>query len=228
MNLIIIKYSLLIGAVLTCTAVVAGPLTPLALFSDPGKGEIAADSVYQFGSDVFYKEIEKPGNEYLQTSVEGYSHTLVSTKEMDERYQEQWDAGVARFHSGYRNCSGAVLDLAGVPEIKGLKEKANVCTKFRSSREEMEQSLAYFENAKASATPGSSWGFSIGMLIPRVRQMIGEAQDAEIACMNAVIADENNDPDGFASGLKDASSRTREIRRIYAELGVISNDFSQV
>ncbi len=53
MNLIVIKYCLLIGAILASTSVVAGPLNPQHLFSDPEDAEITADAIYQFGSDVY-------------------------------------------------------------------------------------------------------------------------------------------------------------------------------
>jgi hypothetical protein len=225
MNLIVIKYCLLIGAILASTSVVAGPLNPQHLFSDPEDAEITADAIYQFGSDVFYKEIDKPGNEYMQTSVEGYSRALLPTEEMEEKFQERWSKGVSLFLSGYHGCTGAFYELAGVPEMTDRKEKAAVCMKFRTSREEIKQSLEYFAAAKARATPGSSHGFSIGMVIPRIEQISSEAEDAEISCMQAVLGDRENNPVAFSRYLKETDDHVREMRRIFPELRVMSDDF---
>jgi hypothetical protein len=226
MNLVVIKYLLLIGAVLTSTAIVAGPLNPQNLVNTPQQeGELAADSIYQFGTEVFYKEIDKPGNEYMKSSVEGYSQALLPTDEMEATFRERWATGVSRFLAGYRGCSEAALELAGVPEMAGAKEKAAVCTKIRSSREEMIRGAEYLAAAKASATPGSSQGFTIGMVLPRVQQITSSAQDAEIACMQAVLADRQGDAEGFSRYLKETNTHVREMRRIFPELGVISNDF---
>lgn len=225
MNLVVIKYCLLIGAVLASTAVVAGPLNPQKMFNDPADGELAADSIYQFGSDAFYKEVDKPGNEYMKTSVEGYSRALIPTDEMEKKFEGRWREGVSLFLSGYKGCNAAFYELAGVPEMTETKEKVAVCTKIRTSREEMQQSLDSFTAAKGSATPGSSQGFSIGMVIPRINQISSEAEDAEIACMQAVLADRNNDAGGFSKSVKTAGSHIREMQRIFPELGVVSNDF---
>ena len=67
----------------------------------------------------------------------------------------------------------------------------------------------------------SSWW----MVIPRINQMNSEAEDAEIACMQAVLADRNNDSKAFSTNLKSADSHIHEMRRIFPELGVVSNDF---
>ena len=225
MNLVVIKYCLLIGAILASTAVVAVPLNPQKIFKDPANGDMAADSIYQFGSDVFYKEVDKPGNDYMQSSVEGYSRALLPTDEMGEKFQGRWIKGVGLFLSGYNGCNEAFFELAGVPEMSDPRGKVAVCTKFRTSREKMQQSLDYFQAAKGSATPGSSQGFTIGMVIPRINQINSEAEDGEIACMQAVLADRNNDHVGFLTNLKSAGSHLREMRRIFPELGVVSNDF---
>jgi hypothetical protein len=225
MNLVVIKYCLLIGAILASSAVVAGPLNPQKLFDSPKDGELAADSIYQFGSDAFYKEVDKPGNEYMRAGVEGYSHALLPTEEMGEKFEERWSTGVGLFLSGYNGCNEAFYELAGVPAMTDTKEKAAVCTKFRTSRGEMQQSLDYFTAAKGSATPGSSQGFTIGMVIPRINQISSEAEDAEIACMQAVLADRKNDSGEFSANLKSANNHIREMRRIFPELGVVSSDF---
>jgi hypothetical protein len=227
MNLVVVKYCLLIGAILASTAVVTVPLNPQNLFSDPKTGELAADSIYQFGSDAFYKEINTSGNEYMKTSTEGYSHALIPTDEMEDTYQERWSAGVALFKSGYQGCSGAVFSLAAVPQMTTRDEKTAVCTNMRASRDEMVRSLDYFAAAKASATPGSSQGFMIGMVIPRIGQINADAEDAEIACMQAVLADRNNDPEGFVRNLKSVDRSVREMRRVYPELVVVNNDFNE-
>jgi len=225
MNFVIIKYCLLIGAILSSTAVVAGPLNPQKMFSDPQQGELAADSIYQFGSDVFYKEVNKPGNEYMKTSVEGYSRALIPSDAMEENFQNQSDKGVRLFLSGYRGCTESYLELAGVPQMTDNKEKSAVCTKLRTSRNEMVQSLDYFSAAKASATPGSSQGFFIGMAIPRIEQIESKAEDAEISCMKAVIADRENNPEAFSKYFKETDSNIREMKRIFPELAVVSDDF---
>jgi len=227
MNLVVIKYCMLISAVLFTTAVVAGPLDPQTMFSNPGNGELAADSIYQFGSDVFYKEIDKSGDKYMQSSVEGYSRALIPTDEMEKKFESRWSTGVGLFLSGYKGCNEALFQLAGVPEMTDTKEKVAICTKFRTSREEMLQSLDYFKSAKASATPGSSQGFTIGMIIPRIEQISSEAGDAEISCMQAVLADRNNNRDEFSMNLKAANRHIREMRRIFPEIEVMSDDFKQ-
>jgi hypothetical protein len=225
MNLIVIKYCLLIGAILASTAVVAGPLNPQAIISDPGDTKLAADSIYLFGSDVFYKEINKTGNEYMQSSVEGYSKALIPTDEMEERFQQRWSKGVNLFLSGYAGSIGAFYELAGVPVMASMKEKTAVCTKFRTSREEMLQSLDYFSAARSSATPGSMQGFTVGMSIPRIESISSEAEDAEIACMQAVLADRDNNPTAFSRYLKETDSHIHEMKRIFPELAVVSDDF---
>jgi hypothetical protein len=105
------------------------------------------------------------------------------------------------------------------------KEKTAVCTKLRTSRHEMVQSLDYFSAAKASATPGSSQGFFIGMIIPRIEQIESKAEDAEISCMQAVLADRENNPEAFSKYFKETDSHIREMKRIFPELAVISDDF---
>lgn len=226
MNLIAIKYCLLIGALLASTAVVAGPLNPQAVFDDSEDVKVTADSIYQFGSDVFYKEINKTGNEYMQNSVEGYSGALIPTEEMEQKFSDRWSKGVCLFLSGYRGSNEAFFELAGVPDMISTKEKTAVCTKFRSSREEMLQSLDYLAAAKSSATPGSTQGFTVGMAIPRIESIHSEAKEAEIACMQAVLADRENNPAAFSRYLKEAHNHIREMKRIFPELSVVSDDFS--
>jgi hypothetical protein len=225
MNLIIIKYGLLIGAILASTAVVSGPLNPQKLFTDPENGNITADSIYQFGSDVFYKELDKPGNEYMKSSVAGYSQSLISSKEMDDAFQEHWTAGITAFGSGYSDCTAAFYELVGVPELPTAQQKAAVCKKFSLADTEFQQSLAYFTAAKGSAAPGSAQGFTIGMVIPRIEAIRKECQDAEISCRMAVLADTSQDPAGFSANVKDSQGHIREIQRIYPELKGLSNDF---
>jgi hypothetical protein len=226
MNLLIIKYGLLIGAILASTAVVAGPLNPQKLFSNPDNAQVTADSIYQFGSDVFYKEINKSGNEYLQNGVSGYSQSLIPTTDMDNTFQERWAAGVTIFKSGYSDSITAFYELIGVQDLSTAQQKVAVCTQFSQADTEFQQSLEYFTLAKASATPGSAQGFTIGMVIPRIETIRKENQDAESVCKMAVLADTGNNPAGFSTNLKEAQDHIREIQRIYPELKGLSNDFT--
>jgi hypothetical protein len=225
MNLIIIKYGLLIGAILASAAVVTGPMNPQKLFSDPENGQVAADSIYQFGSDVFYKELDKPGNEYMKTSVAGYSQSLLPTEEMQNTFQERWTRGITLFGEGYSDCTTAFYELLGVPELPTAQQKAEVCKKFSRADTEFGQSLAYFAAAKASATPGSAQGFTIGMVIPRVEQIRYEGQEAETSCRLAVLADTSEDPTGFSVNVKDTQTHIKEMQSIYPEMKAVSNDF---
>jgi hypothetical protein len=226
MNLLILKYGLLIGAILASTAVVAGPLNPQKLFSNPDNAQVTADSIYQFGSDVFYKEINKSGNEYLQNGVSGYSQSLMPTADMDNTFQERWAAGVTIFESGYSDSTTAFYELIGVHDLTTAQQKVAVCKKFSQADTEFQQSLEYFTLAKASATPGSAQGFTIGMVIPRIETIRMENQDAESVCKMAVLANTGNDPAGFSTNLKEAQDHIREIQRIYPELKGLSNDFT--
>ena len=81
MNLFILKYFLLIGGILASTALVAGPLNPQTILSNSSSnGNLSADSVYQFGSEVFYKELDKPGNEYLKSGVSRILYKLCADR----------------------------------------------------------------------------------------------------------------------------------------------------
>ena len=102
MNLFVLKYILLIGGILTSTALVARPINPQTIMANSSADNgISADSIYQFGSDVFYKELDEPGNEYLKAGVSGYATNLVQTDNQVEQYDNQWAQGVAAFKSGY-------------------------------------------------------------------------------------------------------------------------------
>ncbi|MGA2917224.1 hypothetical protein [Methanoregula sp.] len=226
MNLIIIKYGLLIGAILASTAVVTGPLNPQKLFTDPENAQLTADSVYQFGSDVFYKELDKPGNEYMKSSVSGYSQSLIATNDMDNTFQEQWNRGVTAFESGYSDSTTAFYELLDAHDLPTAQQKVAVCRQFSLADTEFEQSLEYFAAAKASATPGSAQGFTIGMVIPRIEAIREECQNAEISCKMAVLADTSQDPAGFSANVKDTQGHIKEIQRIYPELKGLSSDFS--
>ena len=110
MNLIILKYGILIGALLATTLYVSPALNPLAASSgDQNSSEIDAQSIFAFGSQVFYKEVSKPGNEYMQTSVQGYSQNLVPTDADNQAYASSWQAGVADFVAGYNQCTFCAL-----------------------------------------------------------------------------------------------------------------------
>jgi|SRR5208337_368998 len=226
MNLLIIKYSLLIGAILASTAVVAGPLNPQKLFADPDNAQLTADSFYQFGSDTFYKELDKPGNEYMKSSVSGYSQSLIGTTDMENTFQDRWTAAITVFESGYSDSTTAFYALIGVHELQTAQQKVAVCEQFSKADTEFQQSITYFSAAKASATPGSAQGFNIGMVIPQVEAIQQENQGAEVSCRMAVLADTGNDPAGFLVDVKDTQVHIKEMQRIYEELKVLSSDFS--
>jgi ferritin-like metal-binding protein YciE len=63
------------------------------------------------------------------------------------------------------------------------------------------------------------------MTIPRIEQINSEAEDAKIACIQAVLADRENNPAAFSQHLRETDSHIREMRRIFPELGVVSDDF---
>jgi hypothetical protein len=44
--------------------------------------------------------------------------------------------------------------------------------------------------------------------------------------MQAVLADRENNPAAFSRYLKETDSHIREMRRIFPELGVVSDDFN--
>ena len=228
MNLFVIKYALLIGAVLTSTALVAGPLNPQQLFSSDsstGSGQITADAIYQFGSDTLYKEIDQPGNEYMKANLQGYSKELVPTEQIAKDFREKWSGAVSQYATGYQGSVDAFIEMAGISQMKEADEKKTVCDKFRRAKEDLRSSEQSFLAAKASSTAGSSDGFTIGMVIPRVDRISSDAEDAEMACMKSVVADRNGDSEGFHQGLMDAKQSLADMRRLNAELKVLSDDF---
>ena len=228
MNLFIIKYALLIGAVLSSTALVAGPLNPLEMFSSDSttnSTQITADAIYQFGSDTLYKEIEKPGNEYMKANLEGYSKELVPTEQLVTDFETRWAGAVSLYRIGFSECMDAFIQMPGISQETSPDEKKAVCNRFRKAKEDLRLSREYFLAAKASSTAGSSDGFTIGMVIPRVERVSSDAEDAEIACMKSVLADRNGDREGFRQNLNDARQSIGEIKRLNAELKVLSDDF---
>jgi hypothetical protein len=229
MNLFIVKYCILIGAVLTSSMLVAGPLNPQTMFSSESttdSGAITADAIYQFGSDTFYKELDKPGNEYMKANMEGYSKELIPTDTQEETFAARWEKGVALFMTGYQECTDTYFLMATIPEMDGIDKKQAVCRDFRQAKDDLKMSEQYFRQAKASSSAGSASGFTIGMVIPRVDQIATDAEDSEIACMKAVLADRDNNPAGFRQGLDEAGRNIRDIRLQYAELKVLSEDFT--
>ena len=198
MNLFILKYCLLIGAILTSTALVAGPLNPLTIMPpSQDNGNLSADAVYQFGSDVFYKELDKPGNEYLKNGVAGYSQNFVTTDSQEQHYDDQWSHGVAAFKSGYSGTIDAYLELAAVPQMNTPQEKNTVCEKFGQANEELKNAIGNFTSAKASSTASSEHGFTIGMVLERAGPIQLNAEDAQISCMKAVLADREGNSGAF-------------------------------
>jgi hypothetical protein len=225
MNVFILKYCILIGAILTTAAVFGADLSSQSYQADNGTAEIDAQSIFAFGSQVFYREVEKPGNEYMQTSVEGYSPNLVTMDSEKAAYASAWQGGVSLFLSGYTKSTGALMDLAMVPTLKTNEEKMAVCGKFLDGEEEMNQSRSYFFAAKASASPATPSGFTIAMVLERVDQIIASSDAADASCMKAVLADHEHKPDEFSRDLRDAEASVKEMKRVYPELRVLSSDF---
>jgi hypothetical protein len=228
MNLFIIKYALLIGAVLSSTALVAGPLNPLEMFSSDSTTnttQITADAIYQFGSDTLYKELDKPGNEYMKANLEGYSKELVPTEQLAKNFETRWAGAVTLYKTGYEECMDAFIQMPGISQMNSPDEKKAVCDRFRKAKEDLRMSGQYFLAAKASSTAGSSAGFTIGMVIPRVDGISSDAEDAEIACLKSVLADRNGDGEQFRQNLDGARQSIGEMKRLNAELKVLSDDF---
>jgi len=226
MKLLALKYCILIGAILTSAGLVAGPLGPEKIVTTTAEGEqVSADLIYQFGSDAFYKEVSKPGNEYMQSSLEGYSRDLVVSDTQNRVFQNQWDLGITAFKSGYHGCTEAFFQLAMVPEMRSNAEKTAVCTKFRIAHENLLKSQDYFTSAKSSTAPTVSTGFTIGLVLPKIDQIARSGQNAEISCMKAILADRDNDSRAFQNELEATGQAVHEMKRVYAELKVLSNDF---
>jgi hypothetical protein len=230
MNFFVLKYCLLIGAILTSTAVVAGPLNPQKIFSNSSSsledsGQISADSLYQFGSSVFYKEIAKPGNEYLNNSVAGYSQNLIQTNDEEQQYSDLWPQGVAVFKAGYQDTTDAYFQLAAVPDMQSTTQQNEVCDKFQLASEEIQESESIFTSAKGSSSLSSANGFTIGMVLARVDPIRQQSENAQQSCMKAVLADQNGDSKGFLTNFQDVETDVKEMNRIYPELKVLSNDF---
>jgi hypothetical protein len=227
MNLIILKYGILIGALLTTTAFVSGTFNNTsAVQGEQNSSGIDTQSVFSFGSQVFYKEVSQPGNDYMQGSVQGYSQDLVPNDTENQAYASSWQAGVAEFESGYNQCILALSDLSSVPGMKTDQEKMAVCQKFSEGENEMNEAKNDFLSAKGSTSPAVYSGFTIAMALEKVDEIIQSSDDADTACMNAVLADHNNDMEGFIENRKDAQSAVKEMQRVYPELKAISIDFT--
>jgi hypothetical protein len=227
MNLIILKYGILIGALLTTTAFVSGTFNNTsAVQGEQNSSGIDAQSVFAFGSQVFYKDVSQPGNEYMQGSVQGYSQDLVPNDTENQAYASSWQAGVSEFVSGYNRCTGALFDLASVPSMQTNQEKMAVCQEFLDGENEMTRARNDFLSAKSSTSPAVDSGFTIAMVLERVDEIIQSSDDADQACMNAVLADHNHDSAGFSANLKDTQNAVQEMKRVYPELGVLSPDFT--
>jgi hypothetical protein len=207
---------------------VAGPLNPQKLFSEPAatdSGGITADAIYQFGSDTLYKELDKPGNEYMKANMEGYSRELVPTDRQQQTFESRWADAIVLYGNGYQGSTGALLEMVTIPQVQDAAGKKAACDHFRLAKEDLTSSVSYFTAAKASSSAGSASGFTIGMVIPRVSRISADAEDAEIACMKAVLADRNGDEKGFQQNLDDTKTSLAEMKRLNAELKVLSDDF---
>lgn len=211
---------------LTTTAFVGADLHTSSSSAAGTTNGLDAQSIFAFGSQIFYKEAAQPGNEYVQAGVSGYSHDLVSTSTEDQTYATAWQAGVSTFISGYTKSTEALLDLLTVPTLKTNAEKMAACDKFSSGEEEINQSESYFLAAKASASPATASGFTIAMVLERVDEILASSDAADQSCMKAVLADHNHNPEEFSRNLKDVENSVQEMRRIYPELQVLSNDFT--
>ena len=134
--------------------------------------------------------------------------------------------GVSAFKSGYNGCLDAYYELPGVPSMTSLKEKTAVCDQFKLANDDIKKSIDYFTSAKASSTASSAQGFEIGMVLVRVEPMQQNAEDAEIGCMKAVLANQAGDNNGFITNLRAVGADINEMKRVYPELGVMSSDFN--
>ena len=230
MNLFILKYCLLIGGILASTALVAGPLNPQVIFSSQQGGEdtgnVSADAIYQFGSDVFYREINKPGNEYLKAGVSGYATNFVPTDAQAQQYSDQWVQGVSAFKDGYNGCIDAYFTLPEIPALTTIQEKTAICDNFKLSNEKLAKAIDYFTLAKSSSTASSAHGFEVGMVLERAGPIQQDAEDAEIGCMKAVLADQAGNASEFENELRATGADIADMKRIYPELGVLSSDFN--
>ena len=227
MNFFVLKYMILLAAILGSTVVISGPLNPDTVLAAPGtnNGSFSANSIYQFGSDVFYRELDKPGNEYMKAGVEGYSHNLVPSDSDEVQFDTNWNEGVATFKSGYNTCMDAYLHLAAVPTMSGPTEKNAVWEQFHSGTESIAQSKDYFDAAKSYSSATTASGFTVGMVQPDIDQIQQDAEDAEISAMRAILSDRDHDQDGFSSNLKDTGTAISDMKRLYPELKALSDDF---
>ena len=60
-------------------------------------------------------------------------------------------------------------------------------------------------------------GFTIGMVLERVDEILASSDAADQSCMTAVLANENHNPDEFSRNLKDTENAVQEMRRIYPD-----------
>ncbi len=226
MNLFLLKNIILIAGILGTTAVVSGPVHDAITGGTGGSmGNISADSIYQFGSGLFYKEISKPGNEYMCSSVEGYSTNLIQGDQSTANFNADWQEGVSVFKTGYAECTDAYIMLSEVPTIQDPSGKNAAWEKMRAGREDIAKADQILVEAKTFASPGSSLGFTIGMVLPRIDEIETSAEDAELASIQATIADRSHDEAGFETHLKEAGAAIDEMKRVYPELQVLSSDF---
>jgi len=223
MNLFLLKNVILIAGILGTTAIAAGPVETMVTGAS---GEnISADSVYRFGSGLFFKEIAKPGNEYMQSSVEGYSQSLIQDDRETASFQEEWQQAVSTFRAGFAECNDGYLMLTTIPDISDQKGKNAPWEMIRAGREDIARSADSFRAAKSHASAGSSLGFTIGMVLPRVDEIETSAKDAELAGIKATLADRDHNTTAFEDHLGEAGAAIREMKRIYPELKVLSKDF---
>jgi len=225
MNLFLLKYMIMIAGILGTTAMVAGPVQNIVVGQGMTGDNVSADAVYQFGSGLFYKEVAKPGNEYMRSSVEGYSENLIQGDNDTASFSARWQEGVGVFKTGYAECSDAYLQLTEVPMIRDQAGKNAAWEKMHAGKDDIARSADLFTAAKSYASPGSSIGFTIGMVLPRIGEIETDAEDAELASMEATLADRDHNATGFDEHLREVGAAIGDMKRIYPELKVLSDDF---
>ena len=97
---------------------------------------------------------------------------------------------------------------------------------FKLSDEKLVKAIDYFTLAKSSSTASSAHGFEIGMILERAGPIQQDAEDAEIGCMKAVLADQAGNSSEFENELHATGADISDMKRIYPELGVLSSDFN--
>lgn len=168
-------------------------------------------------SGVFNEQIKAPGNEFLNSSVQGYSTNLIQTNNDTANFDTLWQEGVTTFKNGYNECNDAYLMLSAVPAIQDSAGKNAAWETMHTGRIDIVKSVDLFTAAKSYASPGSSIGFTIGLVLPLIDQIETNAEVAELASINATLADRDNNKTGFETNLKEVGTAIGEMNRIYPD-----------